>query len=69
MASQQTIKLVIDKDGNPSISVEGVIGKACKDITRDLEEKLGMEKSMEPTDEMDEEVHEKQSVGGVGSAG
>jgi len=39
---QHTIEVTIDKDGNPSIEVEGLTGKSCLDATKDLENALGV---------------------------
>lgn len=36
-----TIKIVITPDGETKLSVEGVAGASCKDLTRELEEALG----------------------------
>lgn len=37
----KTIQVEIDGDGNATIKVDGVAGKACEDMTRDLENALG----------------------------
>jgi hypothetical protein len=41
MASQHTVTVLIAKDGKTNISVDGVKGKSCLDITKVLEESLG----------------------------
>lgn len=37
----EVITVEIDADGNPVVSVKGVKGKSCKDLTADLEKALG----------------------------
>jgi hypothetical protein len=41
MAHQHTVTVHIEKDGGTKISVDGVKGKSCLDITKALEENLG----------------------------
>lgn len=38
-----TIEIEIDETGNSSVSVKGVSGKSCKDLTAELEKALGKE--------------------------
>ena len=38
---EEKIIITIDEEGNPSIDVNGVKGKACLDLTKQLEEALG----------------------------
>ncbi|MHC4831509.1 MAG: DUF2997 domain-containing protein [Planctomycetota bacterium] len=49
MADKHEIEITIDDDGNVSFEVKGVKGKKCLEITKDLEEALGMVKSREHT--------------------
>jgi hypothetical protein len=42
MASQHTVTVLIAKDGGTNITVDGVKGKSCLDITKVLEESLGV---------------------------
>lgn len=37
----QEIIVIIDQEGQPSIEVNGVKGKSCYDLTKDLEKSLG----------------------------
>lgn len=39
--NNEEIKVVIDADANVTVSVAGVKGKSCKDLTRQLEAALG----------------------------
>lgn len=36
-----TIRVTIDKEGNPTVSVNGVAGASCQQLTKDLEKALG----------------------------
>lgn len=44
-----------DEKGQPVISVKGVKGKACKDLTRDLEKALGTVTKTELTPEYNQQ--------------
>jgi len=50
------IVIRISKDGKVKISVSGVKGGSCKDITRSIENALGTAESSEPTSEFYEQV-------------
>lgn len=41
MAKMTTVTVLIAKDGGTTISVDGVKGKSCLDITKALEDNLG----------------------------
>ena len=41
MSEQQKIKFTIRQDGTVTEEVFGVIGDACQDLTKSIEEKLG----------------------------
>ena len=41
MPEKQTIKFTIRQDGLVTEEVIGVVGNACQDLTRSIEEKLG----------------------------
>ena len=41
MPEKQTLKFTIRQDGLVSEEVIGVVGNACQDLTRSIEEKLG----------------------------
>lgn len=53
----QQVKIIIE-NGVPTVSVNCVKGKSCKDITRALEAALGEVSESKPTGEM----YEQQSV-------
>jgi len=46
-----TVKIEIDEEGNPEISVNGVAGKSCKDLTKSIEDAFGSECETKPTRE------------------
>lgn len=50
------IVIRISKDGKVKISVSGVKGGGCKDITKSIENALGTAESSEPTSEFYEEL-------------
>lgn len=41
MQSKEKIIVDFDENGNPTVSVEGVKGRSCKDLTAALEKALG----------------------------
>lgn len=43
--STETVTVEIDRNGNPKISVDGVVGKSCTDLTSGLEKALGAKTS------------------------
>lgn len=49
----------INKQGNSTVSVNGVKGSECKDLTRVLEAELGAVSETKPTSEMYETEHER----------
>lgn len=51
MAEKVEIDFTIDDDGNVTFEVKGVKGKKCLDITKDIEEALGVVKTREHTGE------------------
>lgn len=51
---EEKLIILIDKEGNPSIEVEGVKGKRCLDLTKELEGILGVVKTKTPKKEMAE---------------
>ena len=51
MAQKHEIDIQIDDNGNVSFQVKGVKGKKCLEITKELEEALGIVKSREKTAE------------------
>lgn len=58
----ERITVTIEPGGDYTISVTGVKGKACQDITRDLERALGKTVSDTPTRERYETTHEAERV-------
>lgn len=53
VATKDGHTVTVDVDGaDVKVSVDGVKGSSCKDLTRKLEESLGKESSSEPTSEM-----------------
>lgn len=53
----EEIIMDVDEDGNCVIIVNGVKGKACTDLTKDLEAALGIKISDTKTREYDEAQH------------
>jgi len=51
---EEKLIILIDKEGNPSIEVEGIKGKKCLDLTKELEGILGVVKTRTPKKEMAE---------------
>lgn len=62
------IKIRIGKDGKINLSVAGMKGGACKDITKALEKALGMVQETKATSEMYEQqvTQENQQSQGTG---
>ncbi len=56
------VKLTIAPDGTATISVNGVCGPECKEITRPVEEALGIVESSSTTEEMYSEISQVQEV-------
>lgn len=56
------VVLSITKDGTTTISVNGVCGPECKELTRAVEDALGTVESIEPTPEMYTETTDLQEV-------
>ena len=51
MPEQQTLKFTIRQDGLVSEEVIGVVGNACQNLTKSIEEKLGNVTYVEPKTE------------------
>lgn len=47
----ERIRIVIPRDGDPTITVDGVKGTGCKDLTKQLEAALGSTTSDQETPE------------------
>lgn len=41
------VKVVIDKEGNATVSVEGIVGKKCLDVTRSLTDAIAKREDQE----------------------
>lgn len=61
MAGKQQIIITIDPGGETKLEVKGVSGSSCLDITRQLENALGVKLEDTPTGEMKQAVtHQRQ---------
>lgn len=60
--SQEIIEMEIDEAGTPTILVQGVKGKSCKDLTKSLEAALGTTVESRPTREMSEAPRETKQI-------
>ena len=47
MAQQQTIKFTIQQDGTVTEEVMGVVGNDCENLTKRIEERLGVVESVQ----------------------
>jgi hypothetical protein len=66
MATKQEIEFTINPDGSVSIEVKGAKGKSCTELTREIEEALGIIKNRTYTSEyyqQEEEIHTSLTVG------
>lgn len=59
---QQIVKITIE-GGTPTIHVQGVKGRSCKDITKKLEAALGSATKSKPTGEMYEQAKQANKAG------
>jgi hypothetical protein len=53
-----TVVITIAPDGTPTINVNGVKGKSCKDVTKTVERALGSTTSDKETPEMFEKAEQ-----------
>jgi hypothetical protein len=60
------IKIVIDKTGQTSISVNGVSGQGCQNITRSIESAIGKTTDIELTSEYYQEGQNDSMQAGQG---
>lgn len=68
MAEKHEIEIDIDDNGNVSFKVKGVKGKKCLEITKELEQALGIVVKQEKTAEFYQtETHTGINVTGSGS--
>lgn len=58
----RTIKIKIDKKGDVKIEVDGCTGPTCKDITRAIEQALGISENVELKGEFHATEGQGQSV-------
>ncbi|MDC7224759.1 MAG: DUF2997 domain-containing protein [Spirochaetales bacterium] len=61
MAEKQEMEITIDKDGQVQIHVQGVDGKSCLELTKDLEEALGVVTTREKTGDYFKEEDKQES--------
>jgi hypothetical protein len=54
------IEVVIDEDGNAQVSVQGVCGPGCQELTKDLEQALGVTTASKKTPEFFQKEKAKQ---------
>ena len=59
---QQIIKITIE-GGIPTIHVQGIKGRSCKDVTKALEAALGETTKSKPTGEMYEQAKQATKAG------
>lgn len=60
MAVKQELEISITPEGEVKIEVKGVKGASCLDVTKDIEEALGVVKSRENTSEYYQQEQEQQ---------
>ncbi len=62
---KQELDIEISSDGNVSINVQGAKGSSCLDLTKDLEESLGLVIEREKKSSFyEEDDHERQKIQG-----
>ena len=61
MAKKQELEITISETGEITLNVLGMKGKKCMDLTRELEESLGVVKMVEHKVEFYEEEDKEQS--------
>ncbi|MBQ9394738.1 MAG: DUF2997 domain-containing protein [Proteobacteria bacterium] len=69
MATKQSIEFSINPDGSVEIHPVGFKGKKCMEVTKEIEEALGIVRTCNYTSEyyqQEEEVHTSVSVGSDG---
>ncbi len=57
-----TIEVVIDAQGNPTVSVKGVAGKSCKDLTKGIEAALGTVTGTANTREFEQRAESRKTL-------
>ena len=59
---QQSIKFVIKQDGTVTEEVMGAVGKECENLTRTIEEKLGVVQTVEHKPEYYQSVNIEETI-------
>ena len=62
MAVKSNISFTIDKNGGITITVDGAPGTSCTDLTKELEEALGVVIDRQFTQEYYEEAEERLTI-------
>ena len=60
--SQQTIKFAIKQDGTVTEEVIGAVGNECENLTRNIEEKLGVVQRVEHKPEYYQAVNIEETI-------
>ena len=60
--SQQTIKFAIKQDGTVTEEVTGAVGNECENLTRNIEEKLGVVQRVEHKPEYYQSVNIEETI-------
>ena len=60
--SQQTIKFAIKQDGTVTEEVIGAVGNECENLTRNIEEKLGVVQRVEHKPEYYQSVNIEETI-------
>ena len=60
--SQQTIKFAIKQDGTVTEEVTGAVGNECENLTRNIEEKLGVVQRVEHKPEYYQAVSVEETI-------
>ena len=60
--SQQTIKFIIKQDGTVTEEVIGAVGNECENLTRNIEEKLGVVQRVEHKPEYYQSVNIEETI-------
>ncbi len=62
MAIKANISFAIDKNGGITITVDGVAGSSCTDLTKELEEALGVVIDRQYTEEYYDEAEDRLTI-------
>lgn len=69
MAVKNELEITIGPDGSVKLEVKGVGGRDCLDLTREIEEELGVVTAREYTNEYYQESTSTTNTVNVGNAG